>query len=209
MPSSTWPTGLNVFTGETGAGKTMLAQAIGLLAGAAPVAGMVGPHASEAYVEAEFAVPEGFFDGDLPAAVRALGPTARRRWWWRGASRVGPEPRDAVGPKLRPQRSRGDRRAAARGLLPARGAAARSTLDAARPARRSRRKRRASAGMRRRMVGASRGARGARAGTVRSGRGRTPARRTGGAGGTDRIGGGRRRRAAGAGAGTGAAPPPG
>jgi DNA repair protein RecN (Recombination protein N) len=66
--------GLNVFTGETGAGKTMLAQAIGLLAGAAPAAGMVGPHASEAYVEAEFAVPEGFFEGDLPAAVNALRP---------------------------------------------------------------------------------------------------------------------------------------
>ncbi|MDX6494635.1 MAG: repair protein RecN, partial [Gaiellales bacterium] len=66
--------GLNVFTGETGAGKTMLAQAIGLLAGAAPAAGMVGPHASETYVEAEFAVPEGFFDGDLPAAVNALRP---------------------------------------------------------------------------------------------------------------------------------------
>jgi DNA repair protein RecN (Recombination protein N) len=66
--------GLNVFTGETGAGKTMLAQAIGLLAGAAPAAGMVGPHASETYVEAEFAVPQGFFDGDLPAAVHALRP---------------------------------------------------------------------------------------------------------------------------------------
>jgi DNA repair protein RecN (Recombination protein N) len=66
--------GLNVFTGETGAGKTMLAQAIGLLAGAPPAAGMVGPHASEAYVEAEFAVPESFFDGELPPAVVALRP---------------------------------------------------------------------------------------------------------------------------------------
>jgi DNA repair protein RecN (Recombination protein N) len=66
--------GLNVFTGETGAGKTMLAQAIGLLAGAPPAVGMVGPHAAEAYVEAEFAVAEGFFDGDLPAAVNALRP---------------------------------------------------------------------------------------------------------------------------------------
>jgi DNA repair protein RecN (Recombination protein N) len=66
--------GLNVFTGETGAGKTMLAQAIGLLAGAAPVAGMVGPHAAEAYVEAEFAVPESFFAGELPPAVAALRP---------------------------------------------------------------------------------------------------------------------------------------
>ncbi len=66
--------GLNVFTGETGAGKTMLAQAIGLLAGASPAAGMVGPHAAETYVEAEFAVPEGFLDGELPAAVAELRP---------------------------------------------------------------------------------------------------------------------------------------
>jgi DNA repair protein RecN (Recombination protein N) len=66
--------GLNVFTGETGAGKTMLAQAIGLLAGAPPVAGMVGPHGAETYVEAEFAVPEGFFDGELPASVAELRP---------------------------------------------------------------------------------------------------------------------------------------
>jgi len=66
--------GLNVFTGETGAGKTMLAQAIGLLAGVAPAPGMVGPHGSEAYVEAEFAVPEGFFEESAPAAVQALRP---------------------------------------------------------------------------------------------------------------------------------------
>ncbi|HET6847699.1 MAG TPA: DNA repair protein RecN [Gaiellales bacterium] len=65
--------GLNVFTGETGAGKTMLAQAIGLLAGAAPAPGMVGPHGSEAYVEAEFDVPDGFFD-EAPEAVRELRP---------------------------------------------------------------------------------------------------------------------------------------
>ena len=66
--------GLNVFTGETGAGKTMLAQAIGLLAGAPPAPGMVGPHAAETYVEAEFSVPEGFFDGQAPEAVSALRP---------------------------------------------------------------------------------------------------------------------------------------
>jgi len=35
--------GLNVLTGETGAGKTMLAQAIGLVAGGAPGPGLVGP----------------------------------------------------------------------------------------------------------------------------------------------------------------------
>ena len=66
--------GLNVFTGETGAGKTMLAQAIGLLAGAAPAAGMVGPHGAETYVEAEFAVPDGFFERRAPEAVAALRP---------------------------------------------------------------------------------------------------------------------------------------
>ena len=65
--------GLNVFTGETGAGKTMLAQAIGLLAGASPAPGMVGPHGKETYVEAEFAVPEGFFES-APEAVSELRP---------------------------------------------------------------------------------------------------------------------------------------
>ena len=49
--------GLNVLTGETGAGKTMLAQAIGLIAGGQPAAEMVGVHGDESYVEAEFAVP--------------------------------------------------------------------------------------------------------------------------------------------------------
>ena len=65
--------GLNVFTGETGAGKTMLAQAIGLLTGAPPAAGMVGPHGADAYVEAEFDVTEEFF-ADAPEAVRELRP---------------------------------------------------------------------------------------------------------------------------------------
>ena len=66
--------GLNVISGETGAGKTMLAQAIGLLAGAVPSSGMVGPHAQEAYVEAEFTVPDGFFDDPALSAVAELRP---------------------------------------------------------------------------------------------------------------------------------------
>jgi DNA repair protein RecN (Recombination protein N) len=66
--------GLNVLTGETGAGKTMLAQAIGLVAGGAPGSGLVGPHAEEAYVEAEFAVPEGFWDDEELEAVAGLRP---------------------------------------------------------------------------------------------------------------------------------------
>ena len=66
--------GLNVLTGETGAGKTMLAQAIGLLTGAQPVAGMVGPHGDEAYVEAELDPPTSFFDDEETSALAELRP---------------------------------------------------------------------------------------------------------------------------------------
>src|SRR5829696_7991593 len=45
--------GLNAITGETGAGKTILAQSIGLLLGGRADAALVGAAASEAYVEAE------------------------------------------------------------------------------------------------------------------------------------------------------------
>ena len=44
---------LNAVTGETGAGKTILAQAVGLLLGAPGDVGYLGPGAEEAYVEAE------------------------------------------------------------------------------------------------------------------------------------------------------------
>ncbi len=47
--------GLNVITGETGAGKTMLAHAIDLLMGAKPKSGIVRPGAPEAWVEGVFA----------------------------------------------------------------------------------------------------------------------------------------------------------
>jgi DNA repair protein RecN (Recombination protein N) len=46
--------GLNAITGETGAGKTILSNAIGLLLGAKGDAAAVGAAATEAYVEAEF-----------------------------------------------------------------------------------------------------------------------------------------------------------
>jgi DNA repair protein RecN (Recombination protein N) len=55
--------GLNVITGETGAGKTIFAQAIGLLLGAKGDDGFVGPHGAEAYVEAEL-------DSDALAELR-------------------------------------------------------------------------------------------------------------------------------------------
>ena len=51
--------GLNVLTGETGAGKTVLAHALDLLLGGKPRAGIVRPGAAEAYVEGVFALPDG------------------------------------------------------------------------------------------------------------------------------------------------------
>ncbi|MDX6475684.1 MAG: repair protein RecN, partial [Gaiellaceae bacterium] len=46
--------GLNAITGETGAGKTILANAFGLLLGARGDAALIGAAGDEAYVEAEF-----------------------------------------------------------------------------------------------------------------------------------------------------------
>src|SRR5437763_16371842 len=56
--------GLNVITGETGAGKTILAQAFGLLLGTKGDAGYVGLAGGDAYVEAELDVPPAFLDDD-------------------------------------------------------------------------------------------------------------------------------------------------
>jgi DNA repair protein RecN (Recombination protein N) len=63
--------GLTVITGETGAGKTVLAQALELLAGGAADARAVRPGARHALVQATIAVPDGFWDRleeDDPAA---------------------------------------------------------------------------------------------------------------------------------------------
>jgi len=66
--------GLNAVTGETGAGKTIFAQAIGLLLGARADASSVGHEGSEAYVEAELDLPDGFFDEEDVAALAELRP---------------------------------------------------------------------------------------------------------------------------------------
>jgi DNA repair protein RecN (Recombination protein N) len=95
--------GLNVITGETGAGKTILAQAIGLLLGAKSDAGLVGPDGSEAYVEAELEPPPGLLEDDELSSLAGLRPEgedglviARRVFgdgrsrayaWGRGAAR--------------------------------------------------------------------------------------------------------------------------
>ena len=87
--------GLNVLTGETGAGKTVLAHALDLLLGGRARSGIVRPGASEAYVEGVFEVG----DEDLVLARRVTAE-GRTRAYVGGRSA-----------------SVGDLRAAAEGLL--------------------------------------------------------------------------------------------
>jgi DNA repair protein RecN (Recombination protein N) len=90
--------GLNVITGETGAGKTVLAHALDLLLGGKPRPGIVRPGAPEAYVEGVFSVFDGLFDGlvdlrerlpdDLDEVVlgRRVGAEGRTRAFVQGRS---------------------------------------------------------------------------------------------------------------------------
>jgi DNA repair protein RecN (Recombination protein N) len=66
--------GLNAITGETGAGKTILAQAIGLLLGSRGDAALVGAGGEEAYVEAELDLPDGMLEEDGLEALAELRP---------------------------------------------------------------------------------------------------------------------------------------
>src|SRR5947207_3273265 len=66
--------GLNAITGETGAGKTILAQAIGLLLGAKGDAAFIGPDGDEAYVEAEVDLAPGVLEEDELASLAELRP---------------------------------------------------------------------------------------------------------------------------------------
>jgi DNA repair protein RecN (Recombination protein N) len=66
--------GLNAVTGETGAGKTILAQAVGLLLGAPGDAAYLGPGAEEAYVEAELDLPDGILDDAEHESLAELRP---------------------------------------------------------------------------------------------------------------------------------------
>jgi DNA repair protein RecN (Recombination protein N) len=71
--------GLNVLTGETGAGKTVLAHALDLLMGGPPSrsrTGIVRPGAEEAYVEGVFSIPQSLraeIARELPESVRVEG----------------------------------------------------------------------------------------------------------------------------------------
>src|SRR5438105_7791549 len=86
--------GLNAITGETGAGKTILAQAVGLLLGARGDSALIGPEADEAYVEAELEPPPGFFEDEELAALADLrpaeeeGPVLARRVFADGRTRA-------------------------------------------------------------------------------------------------------------------------
>ena len=66
--------GLNVITGETGAGKTVLAHALDLLLGGKPRPGIVRPGAKEAYVEGVFSPVPGLLEGDALADLRERIP---------------------------------------------------------------------------------------------------------------------------------------
>src|SRR5438552_662519 len=84
-------TGLNAITGETGAGKTILAQAVGLLLGTKGDDSFVGPAGGEAYVEAELDLPgeldelAGLLPEDEDALVvarRVFGDGRTRAYAW-------------------------------------------------------------------------------------------------------------------------------
>jgi len=81
--------GLNVLTGETGAGKTLLATALGLLLGERSRSGLVRPGAEEAWVEGIFANP-GFLDDEFSDVLgdQADEIVLARRIWPDGRSRA-------------------------------------------------------------------------------------------------------------------------
>ena len=96
--------GLNAITGETGAGKTILTNAIGLLLGARGDAALIGAAGDEAYVEAEF-------DRRRRRDARRARRAAARR---RGGARAGaPDLRRRAHARVRvgsQRRARGRRR---------------------------------------------------------------------------------------------------
>ena len=92
--------GLNVLTGETGAGKTLLANALDLLLGGRARAGLVRAGATEAYVEGVFDLPKGVsHDGVIPADAEEV--VLARRVWPDGRTRAYVCGRSATAANLR------------------------------------------------------------------------------------------------------------
>jgi DNA repair protein RecN (Recombination protein N) len=96
--------GLNVLTGETGAGKTVLAHALDLLLGGKPRPGIVRPGAAEAYVEGVFALPDGLRaalgerlaeDAEDLVLARRVSAEGRTRAYLGGRSATAADLRDA------------------------------------------------------------------------------------------------------------------
>jgi DNA repair protein RecN (Recombination protein N) len=98
--------GLNVITGETGAGKTVLAHALDLLLGGRARPGIVRPGAAEAYVEGVFELPDGLHNEQLPAdatelvLARRVGADGRTRAYLAGRSITVAELRELAGELL-------------------------------------------------------------------------------------------------------------
>ena len=108
-PSCGSAAGLNVLTGETGAGKTVLAHALDLLLGGKPRSGIVRPGAQEAYVEGVFALPDELREtlGDrLPddaedvVLARRVSAEGRTRAYLGGRSATAADLRDVGGALL-------------------------------------------------------------------------------------------------------------
>ena len=104
--------GLTVITGETGAGKTVLAHALDLLLGGKPRSGIVRPGASEAYVEGVFDSPPGLLeepemadlrerlgegDGDELVLARRVSAEGRTRAYVQGRSATAADLRELGG----------------------------------------------------------------------------------------------------------------
>jgi DNA repair protein RecN (Recombination protein N) len=101
--------GLNVLTGETGAGKTVLAHALDLLLGGRAKTGIVRPGAAEAYVEGVFELPEslrGELGERLPAGAeevvlaRRIGADGRTRALVNGRSATVTDLRELAEPLI-------------------------------------------------------------------------------------------------------------
>jgi DNA repair protein RecN (Recombination protein N) len=97
--------GLNVLTGETGAGKTVLAHALDLLLGGRARAGIVRPGAQEAYVEGAFDLPPSLreelaervsADAEELVLARRVGVDGRTRAYLNGRSATVADLRDVA-----------------------------------------------------------------------------------------------------------------
>jgi len=101
--------GLNVLTGETGAGKTVLAHALDLLLGGRAKPGIVRPGAAEAYVEGVFDLPDELrselgkrlpADADEIVLARRIGADGRTRALVNGRSATVTDLRELAAPLI-------------------------------------------------------------------------------------------------------------